>query len=60
MRLSLQWLLLWLWAPDAGSVAVAQGLSFSMAGGIFPDQGLSLHLLQWQEGSLQLSTRGDL
>ena len=42
----------------AASVAVAQGLSFSMPGGIFLDQGLNLRPLHWQEDSLLLSHQG--
>ena len=34
------------------------GLSFSMACGIFPDQGSNLCLLYWQEDSLPLSHQG--
>ena len=35
----------------AASVAVAQGLRFSMLGGTFLDQGLNLRLRHWQEDS---------
>ena len=42
----------------AASVAVAQELSSSKAGGIFPDQGLNLRLLHWQGDSLPLSHQG--
>ena len=40
------WLLL-LWST--GSVVIAHGLSCSAACRIFPDQGLNLYLLHWQE-----------
>ena len=45
----------------SGSRAQAQrshGLSFSVACGIFPDQGSNLCLLYWQEDSLPLSHQG--
>ena len=38
-----------------GSVAVAQGFSYSEAGGIFQDQESNPHFLHWQTGSLPLS-----
>ena len=40
---------------STGSVAVAKGLSFSEACGIFPDQGLNPCLLHRQADSLPLS-----
>ena len=42
----------------AGSVAVAHGLSCSVAYGIFPHQGSDPSLLDWQADSLQLSHQG--
>ena len=39
-------------------MVVARGLSWSMACGIFPDQGLNLCLLLWQADSLPLSHQG--
>ena len=47
--------------PLPGSRAQAHcghGLSCSMAGGIYPDQGLNPCLLHWQADSLPLSHRG--
>ena len=41
-------------------MVVAHGLSYSVACGIFPDQGLNLHLLYWQVNSLPLSPQGAL
>ena len=41
-----------------GSVAVVHRLGCSVAGGIFPDQGLNLCLLQWPAGCLPLSHQG--
>ena len=41
-----------------GSVAVEQGLRYSAACGIFPDQEGNLCLLHWQAGSLPLSPQG--
>ena len=43
---------------STGSVVVAHGLSCSAACGIFPDQGLNLHLLHWQADSSPLSHLG--
>ena len=43
---------------STGSIAVAHGLSCSLACGIFLDQGLNLCLLHWQVDSLPLSHRG--
>ena len=37
---------------------MVHGLSCSVAGGIFPDQGLNLCLLHWQSDSLLLSHLG--
>ena len=34
---------------------MAHGLSFTLACGIFPDQGLNLHLRDWRADSLPLS-----
>ena len=46
----------WLWSTD--SVVVAHELRYSMARGIFLDQGLNLRLLRWQSDSLPLSHQG--
>ena len=43
---------------NTGSVAVAHGLSCSVAYGIFPHQGSDPSLLDWQADSLQLSHQG--
>ena len=43
---------------DTGSIAVAHGLSCSMACGIFLAQGLNPCLLHWQAASLPLSHQG--
>ena len=45
---------------STGSAVVAHGLSWSMASGIFPNQGGNLRLLHWQvgSGSLPLSHQG--
>ena len=43
---------------STGSIVVVHGLSFSTAGEIFLDQGLSLCLLHWQADSLPLSHKG--
>ena len=43
---------------STGSVVVTHGLSCSEACGIFPDQGLNLHLLHWQADSSPLSHQG--
>ena len=43
---------------STGSIAVAHGLSCSLACGIFLDQGLNLCLLRWQVDSLPLSHQG--
>ena len=43
---------------STGSVVVVHGLSCLMACGIFPDQGLNLCLLHWQEDSLPLTHQG--
>ena len=45
-------------ALSTGSTVVAQRLSCSMAGGIFPDQGSNPPLLQWQVNSLPLRHQG--
>ena len=42
---------------STGPMAVAQGLSFSSASGIFPDQGSNRCPLHWQMDSLQWATR---
>ena len=42
---------------STGSIFV-HGLSFSVARGILPDQGLNLRLLHWQMDSLPLSHQG--
>ena len=47
------WWLLWL--QSMGSTAVAHGLSYPEACGIFPDRGLNPHPLQWQTDSQPLS-----
>ena len=44
---------------NAGFGTVAHGLSHPKACGIFPDQGLNPHLLQWQADSLLLSHQGN-
>ena len=43
---------------STGAEAVAYGLSWSSACGIFSDQGSNLSLLHWQEDSLPLSHQG--
>ena len=43
---------------STGSIVVAYGLSYSMACGIFPDQGSNPCLLQWQADSSPLSHQG--
>ena len=43
---------------NIGSVVVVHGLSFSMARGIFSDQGSNLCLLHWQVDSLPLNHEG--
>ena len=45
---------------ELSSVAVAHGLSFFEACGIFPDQGLNLYLLHWQADPLPLSHQASL
>ena len=45
-----------LWSTD--SIVVANGLSWSVACGIFLDQGWNMCLLHWQAESLPLSQQG--
>ena len=45
---------------STGSIVVAHRLSCSEACGIFPDQELSLCLLNWNTDSLPLSLQGSL
>ena len=45
---------------NTGSVAVAHGLGYSKACGIFPDQQLNPCLLHWQADSLPLSHQGSV
>ena len=47
-------------AVEHGSIAVVHRLDCSTACGIFPDQGLNLCLLHWQENSLLLSHPADI
>ena len=42
-----------------GSILVAHGLSCSAVCGIFPDQGLNLHLLLWQADSSPPNHQGN-
>ena len=46
------------WLCSTGSAVVAHGLSCSTARGIFPGQGLSPRLRQWQADALPLSHQG--
>ena len=43
------------WALSPDSIVVAQGLSSSVAYGIFPDQGSNPRLLHWQVDSLTMN-----